>query len=158
MIWRRSSPMRAPCVESIKASRRDSFSGKPACDMKSAKIGVGDGDRTRDIRCHRPTLYQLSYSHHRATTLVYTNSHAWKSGRRAFHPGHGQRLQGAIQKEIFGNAFLKLTVDHRHSKISTCIFSLRLSAWQHRVMMNSLERLSRMRLASSVSNKRLLTA
>ena len=28
------------------------------------KFGVGDGDRTRDIRCHRPTLYQLSYSHH----------------------------------------------------------------------------------------------
>lgn len=25
--------------------------------------GVGDGDRTRDIRCHRPTLYQLSYAH-----------------------------------------------------------------------------------------------
>jgi hypothetical protein len=24
---------------------------------------VGDGDRTRDIRCHRPTLYQLSYAH-----------------------------------------------------------------------------------------------
>ena len=60
---------------------------------------MGDGDRTRDIRCHRPTLYQLSYSHHRATTLVYANSHAWKSGRRAFHPGHGQRLPGAIQKE-----------------------------------------------------------
>src|SRR6266481_2320958 len=30
----------------------------------SNPIGVGDGDRTRDIRCHRPTLYQLSYSHH----------------------------------------------------------------------------------------------
>ena len=28
------------------------------------KIGVGDGDRTRDIRSHSPTLYQLSYSHH----------------------------------------------------------------------------------------------
>ena len=27
--------------------------------------GVGDGDRTRDIRCHRPTLYQLSYAHRR---------------------------------------------------------------------------------------------
>jgi hypothetical protein len=27
--------------------------------------GVGDGDRTRDIRCHRPTLYQLSYAHQR---------------------------------------------------------------------------------------------
>jgi hypothetical protein len=26
-------------------------------------FGVGDGDRTRDIRCHRPTLYQLSYAH-----------------------------------------------------------------------------------------------
>jgi hypothetical protein len=33
------------------------------------KIGVGDGDRTRDIRCHRPTLYQLSYSHHRRNYL-----------------------------------------------------------------------------------------
>ena len=28
-------------------------------------VGVGDGVRTRDIRCHRPTLYQLSYAHHK---------------------------------------------------------------------------------------------
>ena len=26
---------------------------------------MGDGVRTRDIRCHRPTLYQLSYAHHK---------------------------------------------------------------------------------------------
>ena len=37
-----------------------------ACKKTELGIsGVGDGDRTRDIRCHRPTLYQLSYSHHR---------------------------------------------------------------------------------------------
>ena len=28
-----------------------------------SEFGVGDGVRTRDIRCHRPTLYQLSYAH-----------------------------------------------------------------------------------------------
>ena len=31
---------------------------------KIVEFGVGDGVRTRDIRCHRPTLYQLSYAHH----------------------------------------------------------------------------------------------
>ncbi len=50
---------------------------------------MGDGDRTRDIRCHRPTLYQLSYSHHRATTLVYANFLASKSGLR-------RSIQGTI--------------------------------------------------------------
>ena len=32
-------------------------------DKPKSQVGVGDGDRTRDIRCHRPTLYQLSYAH-----------------------------------------------------------------------------------------------
>lgn len=31
---------------------------------------MGDGVRTRDIRCHRPTLYQLSYSHRREISLT----------------------------------------------------------------------------------------
>jgi hypothetical protein len=26
--------------------------------------GVNDGTRTRDIRHHKPALYQLSYAHH----------------------------------------------------------------------------------------------
>jgi hypothetical protein len=34
--------------------------------------GVGDGDRTRDIRCHRPTLYQLSYAHQRINRGQFT--------------------------------------------------------------------------------------
>jgi hypothetical protein len=34
--------------------------------------GVGDGDRTRDIRCHRPTLYQLSYAHQRFNRGQFT--------------------------------------------------------------------------------------
>jgi hypothetical protein len=34
--------------------------------------GVGDGDRTRDIRCHRPTLYQLSYAHQRVNRGQFT--------------------------------------------------------------------------------------
>jgi hypothetical protein len=34
--------------------------------------GVGDGDRTRDIRCHRPTLYQLSYAHQRFSRGQFT--------------------------------------------------------------------------------------
>jgi hypothetical protein len=33
-----------------------------------SEFGVGDGVRTRDIRCHRPTLYQLSYAHQWLTT------------------------------------------------------------------------------------------
>jgi hypothetical protein len=33
---------------------------------------VGDGDRTRDIRCHRPTLYQLSYAHRRINRGQFT--------------------------------------------------------------------------------------
>jgi hypothetical protein len=33
---------------------------------------VGDGDRTRDIRCHRPTLYQLSYAHQRINRGQFT--------------------------------------------------------------------------------------
>ena len=28
------------------------------------RIGVNDGDRTRDSRLHKPALYQLSYAHH----------------------------------------------------------------------------------------------
>lgn len=31
--------------------------------MLTAKSGVGDGDRTRDIHLGRVMLYQLSYSH-----------------------------------------------------------------------------------------------
>ena len=50
------------------------------------EFGVGDGDRTRDIRCHRPTLYQLSYAHQWLTTnsLRYF-FHAQKSSARANH-------------------------------------------------------------------------
>ena len=33
---------------------------------------MGDGDRTRDIRCHRPTLYQLSYAHQRINRGQFT--------------------------------------------------------------------------------------
>jgi hypothetical protein len=36
----------------------------------SQKFGVGDGVRTRDIRCHRPTLYQLSYAHHHSDFIM----------------------------------------------------------------------------------------
>ena len=36
------------------------------------RSGVGDGDRTRDIRCHRPTLYQLSYAHQRVNRGQFT--------------------------------------------------------------------------------------
>jgi hypothetical protein len=43
--------------------------GKSA--LKS-QVGVGDGDRTRDIRCHRPTLYQLSYAHQRINRGQFT--------------------------------------------------------------------------------------
>ena len=35
-----------------------------------SEFGVGDGVRTRDIRCHRPTLYQLSYAHHRVDFIM----------------------------------------------------------------------------------------
>src|SRR5882757_4331391 len=35
-------------------------------------FGVGDGVRTRDIRCHRPTLYQLSYAHQRSDEGQFT--------------------------------------------------------------------------------------
>ena len=42
-------------------------------------IGVGDGDRTRDIRSHSPTLYRLSYSHHCGTSSVYAKSAAAES-------------------------------------------------------------------------------
>ena len=31
---------------------------------RRVKIGVADGNRTRDHRSHNPVLYQLSYSHH----------------------------------------------------------------------------------------------
>jgi hypothetical protein len=41
--------------------------GEAVRDENCLEVGVGDGDRTRDIRCHRPTLYQLSYSHHPPT-------------------------------------------------------------------------------------------
>ena len=33
---------------------------------------MGDGDRTHDIRCHRPTLYQLSYAHQRINRGQFT--------------------------------------------------------------------------------------
>ncbi len=33
---------------------------------------MGDGVRTRDIRCHRPTLYQLSYAHQRSDYRQFT--------------------------------------------------------------------------------------
>jgi hypothetical protein len=35
-----------------------------------SEFGVGDGVRTRDIRCHRPTLYQLSYAHHHSDFIM----------------------------------------------------------------------------------------
>jgi len=41
-------------------------------ELKLRTIGVGDGDRTRDIRCHRPTLYQLSYAHQRINRGQFT--------------------------------------------------------------------------------------
>ena len=47
------------------------------------RIGVGDGDRTRDIRSHSPTLYQLSYSHHCGTSSVYAKSAEAESVLRA---------------------------------------------------------------------------
>ena len=33
--------------------------------MNFAKLGVGNGNRTRNRRSHSPVLCQLSYSHHR---------------------------------------------------------------------------------------------
>ncbi len=36
------------------------------------KNGVNDGDRTRDIRNHNPTLYQLSYIH-QVTKFILTS-------------------------------------------------------------------------------------
>ena len=46
---------------------------------------MGDGDRTRDIRCHRPTLYQLSYAHHRRK---FNTPREWGVvGRIAEHSG-----------------------------------------------------------------------
>ena len=41
-------------------------------DKPKSQVGVGDGDRTRDIRCHRPTLYQLSYAHRRIDEGQFT--------------------------------------------------------------------------------------
>jgi hypothetical protein len=42
------------------------------CNGALRMSGVGDGDRTRDIRCHRPTLYQLSYAHRRINRGQFT--------------------------------------------------------------------------------------
>jgi hypothetical protein len=48
-------------------------SSRGFCSIDCANdIGVGDGDRTRDIRCHRPTLYQLSYAHQRLNRGQFT--------------------------------------------------------------------------------------
>jgi hypothetical protein len=40
---------------------------------------VGDGVRTRDIRCHRPTLYQLSYAHHQRHFITGAQQCIWRT-------------------------------------------------------------------------------
>jgi hypothetical protein len=56
-----------------------------------SEIGVGDGVRTRDIRCHRPTLYQLSYSHHSSDVLDSLRYFCEREKRRE------SRLENALQ-------------------------------------------------------------
>lgn len=36
---------------------------------RPSSTGVNDGARTRDIRLHKPALYQLSYAHHVLSTF-----------------------------------------------------------------------------------------
>lgn len=40
----------------------------PSIEMPGLDLGVSNGARTRDIRHHKATLYQLSYTHHGALT------------------------------------------------------------------------------------------
>lgn len=44
--------------------------------------GVNDGTRTRDIRHHKPALYQLSYAHHVHLTQI---SPGEKATRRLYY-------------------------------------------------------------------------
>ncbi len=68
--------------------------GKDACKERELGIsGVGDGDRTRDIRCHRPTLYQLSYAHQRVNRGQFTLKPASiEMGGNPFEGGTTQAL------------------------------------------------------------------
>ncbi len=50
------------------------------------RIGVADGDRTRDNRNHNPGLYQLSYGHHIVLCEHITPEEEW-------HARQGLNLQ-----------------------------------------------------------------
>ena len=64
---------------------------------------MGDGDRTRDIRCHRPTLYQLSYSHHSGASLT---RHAAALNSHRVSPQPGVFLLNPLLSLLTSNALL----------------------------------------------------
>ena len=50
---------------SFHRERTLTYPGGEATSMESlSKAGVGDGNRTHNVRSHSPVLCQLSYSHH----------------------------------------------------------------------------------------------
>jgi hypothetical protein len=77
LVWRRGrvgvhGRRLQPGVESVTGTSFLVLSWICPIEMEPRTSGVGDGDRTRDIRCHRPTLYQLSYAHRRINTGQFT--------------------------------------------------------------------------------------
>src|SRR5437899_3128551 len=63
MICRHSWRMPALCVESNDSAKQRASKPRRPLEISTGttahrclEIGVGDGDRTRDIRCHRPPL------------------------------------------------------------------------------------------------------
>jgi ribosome-associated protein len=55
-----------------------------ACATRRPNTGVTNGTRTRDIRHHKPTLYQLSYDHQGTPTLAFliafAHQFSWHAG------------------------------------------------------------------------------
>lgn len=50
--------------------------------------GVGDGNRTRNVRSHSPVLCQLSYSH-RSSTIITTGMRGCQKGGHRESPKRG---------------------------------------------------------------------
>ena len=88
--------------------------------------GVGDGVRTRDIRCHRPTLYQLSYAHHRSDYRQFTLNLGGIEGHRTVDrvvECSGTRIKATLKKVHFAidreiamplSRFLKVFIAQLH--------------------------------------------
>ncbi len=82
--------MRSPWNRSATPGRNSAAASR---HLQIPKLGVGNGNRTRNRRSHSPVLCQLSYSHHR---LDYSNS--WPDCSRD-HPQPGCS-RGSKRKEL----------------------------------------------------------